>query len=177
VPGAMTELAIALGSPGRAPEIPEAADLYGWLVGSWALEVRHYAGADVRALGLGGELHASRVLEGRGVQDVWIMPVRADRSAPFDPARNMYGTTLRIWDPALAAWRITWINPARNHTEQQIGRASGDDIVQLGMRASGTITRWRFTERTARSFHWLGDALADDGQTWRREGEFVATRA
>ena len=25
-----------LGASGRSPEIPEAADLYGWLVGSWA---------------------------------------------------------------------------------------------------------------------------------------------
>jgi hypothetical protein len=170
------EFPIALAAPGRAAAIPETADVYGWLVGSWALEVRHYAGTDVSALGVGGELHASRVLEGRGVQDVWIMPIRRDRAAPFEPARNMYGTTLRIWDAALDAWRITWINPAQNHTEQQIGRASGADIVQLGARSNGTITRWRFTEITPRSFHWLGDALATDGQTWRREGEFVATR-
>ena len=170
------ELPIALGAADRAPEIPEAADVYGWLVGSWTLEVRYYAGVNVSALGVGGELHASRVLEGRGVQDVWIMPIRRDRATPFDPARNMYGTTLRIWDAALEAWRITWINPARNHTEQQIGRTSGADIVQLGARSNGTITRWQFTEITPRSFRWLGDALATDGQTWRREGEFAATR-
>jgi hypothetical protein len=167
---------VALAAAGRAAEIAEASDLYGWLVGSWALEVRHYAGAEVSALGIRGELHASRVLEGRGVQDTWIMPIREARTRPFDPTRNMYGTTLRIWDPALEAWRITWINPAQNHTEQQLGRASGADIVQLGARASGTITRWRFTEITPGSFRWLGDALAVDGETWRREGEFVATR-
>ena len=164
-------------APARAPEIPEGSDLYGWLVGSWSLEVRHYAGVDVTGLGVLGELHAERVLEGRGIQDVWIMPPRTARAAPIDPARNMYGTTLRIWDPALQAWRITWINPAQSRTEQQIGRASGKDIVQLGLRGNGTVTRWQFTEITPRSFHWLGDALAPDGVTWRREGEFLATRA
>jgi hypothetical protein len=167
----------ALGAPDRAPDIPETSDLYGFLVGSWSLEVRYYAAVDVRALGVRGEVHAARVLEGRGIQDVWIMPPRDQRSGPIDEVRNMYGTTLRIWDPAIKAWRITWINPARNHTEQQIGRASGKDIVQLGVRANGTTTRWMFTEITARSFHWFGDALDPDGTTWRREGEFVATRA
>ena len=160
----------------RAPEIAEASDLYGWLVGSWTLDVRYYGGVDVSGLGLRGELHASRVLEGRGIQDVWIMPGRSQRAAAVDPARNMYGTTLRIWDSAIQAWRITWINPARNHTEQQIGRARGRDIVQLGARPSGQLTRWMFTEIAPRSFHWLGDVLDVDGTTWRREGEFIVTR-
>jgi hypothetical protein len=89
----------------------------------------------------------------------------------------MYGTTLRSWDPAIGAWRIAWSNPARNHHEQQIGRWSGKDIVQLGVRPAGVATRWMFTEITPRSFRWLGDALTADGATWFREGEFVATRA
>jgi len=160
----------------RSPELADTSDLYGWLVGSWGLEVRWYAGADVAGLGLTGELHADRILEGRGIQDVWIMPRRVDRVGPRDPVRNMYGTTLRIWDPAIEAWRITWINPARNYTEQQVGRPRGNDIVQLGTRANGTLTRWSFLERAPGSFRWIGDVLEPDGLTWRREGEFVATR-
>jgi hypothetical protein len=89
----------------------------------------------------------------------------------------MYGTTLRSWDPAIGAWRIAGSNPARNHHEHQIGRWSGTDIVQLGVRLDGLATRWMFTEITPRSFRWLGDALAADGITWTREAEFVATRA
>ena len=33
-----------LRASGRSPEIPEAADAYGWLVGSWELDCRRYAG-------------------------------------------------------------------------------------------------------------------------------------
>jgi hypothetical protein len=40
----------------------------------------------------------------------------------------------------------------------------------------GTATRWRFTEITPNSFHWLGEALNPDGATWKLEGEFRATR-
>lgn len=94
------------------------------------------------------------------------------------PRALLYGTTLRVWDTALEAWRITWINPQRNWVEQQVGRPSGKDIVQLGIRPStGAVTRWRFTEIAERSFRWLGDALDGDGVTWRPEGELFATRA
>jgi len=88
----------------------------------------------------------------------------------------MYGTTLRMWDPALGAWRIRWFNPVSGHEERQTGRRVGDEIVQVGARPDGTATRWRFTEITNDSFRWLGEALAADGKTWKLEGEFRAHR-
>jgi hypothetical protein len=165
-----------LAGNGRAAEIPEPADAYGWLVGDWELDVLHYWGMNVAARGIKGEVHAGWVLEGRAVQDVWIMPRRAERTGQLDKKMNMYGTTLRAWDAALGAWRISWSNPAGDHYEQQIGRKSGNDIVQLGTRPDGTTTRWSFTEITPDSFHWLGEALQPDGKSWRLEGEFRARR-
>ncbi len=81
-----------------------------------------------------------------------------------------------MWDPSIQAWRVTWINPAGDHREEQIGRRSGKDIVQIGARADGTPTRWMFTEITPDSFHWIGEALEPDGRTWKLEGEFRAKR-
>src|SRR5262249_42807862 len=151
--GSSTGFHAALAAPCRAPEIAEENDVYGWLVGDWKLEVLHYWGQDVSARGLTGEVHAGWVLEGRAIQDVWIMPPRASRVSLPDTRMNMYGTTLRVFDPALEAWRITWTNPAGSHHEQQIGRRIGQDIIQLGTRPNGTTTRWRFTETTPASFH------------------------
>src|SRR5262245_42562409 len=131
----------ALSCGSRAAEIPEEADTYGWLVGAWDLEVLHYWAQNVAARAIKGEVHAGWVLEGRAVQDVWIMPRRADRTGPFDKKMNMYGTTLRVWDASRNAWRITWSNPAGSHYEEQIGRKIGNDIVQLGTRPDGTATR------------------------------------
>lgn len=165
-----------LTATGRSPDIPQAADAYGWLVGSWELDVHHYWAQDVSARKIKGEAHFAWVLEGRAVQDVWIMPRRADRAGGLDKQFNMYGTTLRVWDPAIEAWRITWRNPAGDHHEEQIGRRIGTDVVQLGTRPDGTTTRWSFTEITADSFHWLGEALLPDGKSWRLEGEFRARR-
>jgi hypothetical protein len=166
----------ALDAAERSAEIPADADVYGFLVGSWTLDVRRYRGVDVSRDGLRGEVHAAWVLEGRAVQDVWIMPERSARQSPLSRDFDMYGTTLRLWDPALKAWRISWSNPAHSHYEQQIGRRVGADIVQLGTRVDGTATRWRFVEITADAFHWLGEALQPDGSTWALEGEFLARR-
>ena len=165
----------ALAATGRSPEIPESSDLYGWLVGSWELDVLRYR-VDVSEQRLKGEVHFAWVLEGRAVQDVWIMPPRRGRNEPPDRMCNMYGTTLRVWDAALEAWRVTWINGVTGMRDELIGRASGKDIVQIGTHANGTPIRWIFTEITRNSFRWTGEALDPDGKTWKLEGEFQAKR-
>jgi hypothetical protein len=162
-----------LPAPGRSPEIPECADAYGWLVGDWELDCLHYKGAPVS---IQGEAHFAWALEGRAVQDVWIMPRVSDRGSTPNHGNNMYGSTFRVWDSSIQAWRISWKNPVHNHFEEQIGRRSGKDVVQIGVRPDGTPTRWRFTEITSDSFHWLGEALDSDGATWKLEGEFRAKR-
>jgi hypothetical protein len=165
-----------IGAEARSPEIPEEHDVYGWLVGSWDLEVRVYWAQDVSAKNLSAEAHFAWALEGRAIQDVWIMPPVDRRRSKLDPQMNMYGTTLRVWDATLKAWRITWLNPAGQHFEQQIGRRVGSEIVQLGTRPDGTTTRWRFTEITPDSFRWLGESLRLEVETWTLEGEFRARR-
>ena len=165
----------SLAAADRAPEIPESHDIYGWLEGNWELDVRHYR-IDVSALGLKGEAHFFRALEGRAVQDVWIMPSRDARHAKLSPENNMYGTTLRIWDPSIAAWRITWLNPITGQRDELIGRRIGNDIIQVGTRRDGTPIRWNFTQITSDGFRWTGEALEPDGTTWRLEGEFYARR-
>jgi len=71
-----------LAAPGRSLEIRESGDVYGWLVGSWELEVLHYKAVDVSAQRIRGEAHFGWVLEGRAIQDVWITPRPEDRSPP-----------------------------------------------------------------------------------------------
>lgn len=159
----------------RSPEIPESLDAYGWLIGSWELDVRFYW-QDVSTLNIRGEAYFMWVLEGRAVQDVWIMPRRSDRTPSLQKAVNTFGTTLRVWDPKIQAWRVTWINPATGQRNELIGRREGNDIVQIGSHADGTPIRWNFTEVTPDSFRWTGEALEPDGKTWKLQGEFLAKR-
>jgi hypothetical protein len=165
----------ALSAPGRCTDIDDADDVYGWLVGSWRMQVLHYR-EDLRAAPLQGEIQFGWVLEGRAVQDVWIMPPREQRTGTRLAAHDMYCTTLRIWDPALRAWRVTYLNPATGQRDELIGRRIGAEIVQIGTHANGTPIRWNFTDISRDAFHWTGVALAPDGVTWKLEAEFAAQR-
>jgi hypothetical protein len=165
----------ALSADQCSDEIPPPDNLYGWLVGAWELDVRRY-GVDVAERKIKGEAHFGWALEGRVMQDVWIMPRRQDRTRGVDKICNFYGTTLRVWDATLQAWRVTWINPITESGDELIGRWSGKDIVQIGTHANGTPIRWMFTEITPDSFRWTGEALEPDGKTWRLEAEFLAKR-
>lgn len=165
----------ALSAPARATDIDAADDVYGWLIGSWDMEVVHYR-VDLGDARRRGEIHFGWVLEGRAVQDVWIMPPRSERHAGLAAGDAMYGTTLRVWDPALRAWRVTYINPLSGQRDELVGRRVGDDLVQIGSHADGTPIRWNFTDITRDSFRWTGVALAQDGVTWTLEAEFHARR-
>jgi hypothetical protein len=170
-----TSFAEALIAAERSGEIPETDDLYGRFVGSWGIEVFDYQ-RDGTVMKNSGEVHFSRVLEGRAMQLVWAIPCRRERGAQLPKAGNRYGTTLCVWDPEIRAWRVTWINPVSGIRTELVARSSGARIVQIGRHADGTPVRWNFSEITERSFRWTGEALAADGETWNLEVEFRATR-
>src|SRR5689334_9067882 len=54
--GSIMTMLQALSAAGRDPEIPPEADIYGWLVGSWELDVIHYM-HDVRSRAIKGSAH------------------------------------------------------------------------------------------------------------------------
>jgi hypothetical protein len=59
---------------------------------------------------------------------------------------------------------------------RQVGRAVGNDIVQMGEEHDGVVRRWRFVEISDRSFRWLGEASFDKGTTWKLEMEMRARK-
>jgi hypothetical protein len=178
---AASPLSGVLDSPGPAPDRADKLALYAFLVGDWDTRVLAIDEAGERHESR-GEIHADWVLEGRAIQDVWLTPPRSERPAPGAPLPELpvtgawYGTTLRVYDPALDAWRIQWIDPATRFFAEQIGRAEGPDIVQRGEGPGGTEMRWRFTEIEPDSFLWIGEVSADGGATWRVQVEVRATR-
>jgi hypothetical protein len=169
-----------LHSAGPAPDRADKLGLYGFLIGSWETTViAHEEGGATHTNH--GEIHAGWVLEGRALQDVWMLPNRAERRAAAVPPQlpvtgDWYGTTLRIYDPGIDAWHILWSNPASQFYARQIGRARGADIVQNGRHESGALMRWSFTRIKDRSFHWLGEISTDDGASWRLQVEVLARR-
>ena len=144
-----------------APAPAEASENVAvWLADRRLDHGRHHAATTDGAPGRQGTIHFGWVLEGRAIQDVWILP------------GFFHGTTLRIYDPNLDAWHILWSDPLRQYFTRQIGRARGNDIVQEGRNDAGEPTRWRFTDITPNSFRWIGERSLDDGATLAPAGRF-----
>ena len=158
------------------PEHAGPLQLYGRFVGDWDSEIIAHDpdGAPHRAR---GEIHFGWILEGRAIQDVWIVPPRGElRHGDAAANVNSYGTTLRIYDVSIDAWQIQWSDPVTRNFLHMIGRGQGDDIVQLGTRPDGKLIRWSFSEITPNSFRWRGEISDDEGVSWRLNVEFLARR-
>ena len=143
--------------------------LFGRFVGSWKLE---WTGPHAETAT--GELLFGWVLGGRAVQDVWIVPGRG-QPGENQPPLAFHGSTIRFYDPAIDAWRSTWIEPINGRVRRFIGRPEGDDIILLSDEDQPWL-RWRFTEITPASFTWLGEISHDRGNSWFREETMAATR-
>jgi len=154
----------ALHSEGPANDRAEHLQLYGRLIGDWVMDATVHR-EDGTTLKRAGEIHFGWVLEGRAIQDVWILP------------GVFHGTTLRVYDPGLGAWHILWSDPLRQFYARQLGRAQGDDIVQIGKNDGGVMLRWSFTDITPSSFRWLGESSVDDGKSWHLQADFRARRS
>jgi hypothetical protein len=166
----------ALGANGPAADRAGKMDLYGRFVGSWDLDVTQFPDNGARRQRQ-GEWHFGWTLEGRAIQDVWIVPSRGElRHGDAAANANSYGTTLRVYDPRIDAWQIQWTDPVTQNFLHMIGRRHGDDIVQLGTRPDGKPIRWSFSEITPASFHWRGEISDDEAATWRLNVEFLARR-
>ena len=156
-----------LSATGPHPSLGRQAETYGRVIGSWRGEmIDHFSGETPQKHSV--EAHFGWVLEGRAVQDVWITPARSERGIGEKPAVDWYGATFRVYDPKADLWRVIWNDPVSGQRIELEGRAQGNDVVQLGIRA-GRLIRWTFSEMRADSFKWQGHALEDDGNTWRLE--------
>ncbi len=175
---ANSKLAAVLLAPGPSAANAEKLNLYGGFVGDWATDIVVHT-MDGRQFKSEGEIHFDWVLEGRAIQDVWMIPKSRDRHsgiAPLPIAGNWYGTTLRVYDAAIDAWRIFWIDPATNSFRQQIGRQAGADIVQEGIAENDALSRWSFVAITGQSFDWRAEVSGDEGASWRLVVEVFARR-
>jgi hypothetical protein len=158
------------------PSVSGERDVYAPLLGAWdARVIDHLPDGSDREQS--AEIHFARVLDGRAVQDLWIAPARHERPGPRERAPGgRYGTTLRVYDPELEAWRITWWNPLSGIECRLVGRRIGSRIVQTGTDEDGRPIRWSFDEIGPDSFHWRGERSDDGGRSWICETEFLARR-
>ena len=122
--GMTTPFLDALGADGPRPTAPARWTFTG---ASSAPGISTSRNSPTTASGAGarGEWHFGWALEGRAIQDVWIVPPRGElRHGDAAANVNSYGTTLRVYDPRIDAWQIQWTDPVTQNFLQMIGRAA-----------------------------------------------------
>lgn len=168
---AFAELLLA---DGPDPELEEELMLFGRLVGGWDVAARFLDPDGNVTLEVGGEWHFGWALQGRAVVDVLFSPSRAEHVAGEEWFE--YGTTVRVYDPKLGAWRMTWNPTSPSESKNLIARPDGDGIFIEGRAPEGKLVRWTFSEITDDSFLWQGRDSHDDGETWVLSEEMRCTR-
>lgn len=151
----------------------DALRMYGQFVDAWDVDVIAYP-PDKPPVRQRGEWIFSWALEGRAVQDVWIVPARSQRSQAGTGARP-YGTTLRFPDASGSRWRIVWINPVSHSLFTMTASFQNGEILQEGVDEEGHRFRWVFYEIEPDRFRWRAEDLAD-GRTWTLRQEMRVTR-
>lgn len=159
----------------RGPAAGRESDmrLYGRFVGDWDVEMTLYP-EDGHPVHARGEWIFGWVLEGRAIQDTWIVPARADRD-PQSAKPGPYGTTLRFPAPGSDRWRVTWLNPVNGAIQVMSAREIDGEIVQEGRDEDGRPFRWVFHAITAERFRWRSEELSGEG-LWRLNQEMIVTR-
>ncbi|MDQ3919830.1 MAG: hypothetical protein M3348_15285 [Acidobacteriota bacterium] len=165
----------ALAADGPAADRDGEMMLFGQFVGDWDVDFTVY-GPDGTRQTEKAEWHFGWVLEGRAVQDVWIVPRRGERDKA-SPVPRDYGTTIRFYDPAIDAWRVVYASPVHGDLLTFVARRVGDEIVLEGRDPEGSPMRWIFSEITGKSFRWRRVVSTDGGKTWQLHKEMSVRRA
>lgn len=138
--------------------------LFGQFVGSWQADWV-WTTDDGQAHRLRGEVQFGWILAGRAIQDTWIVP-RHEDWANGRPPLGFYGTTIRFYDPALGAWRSTWIDPPNGRVRRFTGGAAAQGIALISDEEPPHL-RWTFTDIEPDSFRWQGEIRRDPADAWR----------
>jgi hypothetical protein len=166
----------ALVARGPALSLGKRAAAFNRLVGSWDVEVFDIESDGARRV-TEGEWHFAWVLEGRALQDVLIVPRSADRHFEMSIKGNRYVTALRLFDRALDAWRVFFVDPLSGAYIAMVARIAGDQIVEEGRDLKGDLHRKILSDFRDDSFHTREDVSRDDGATWQGTTEIRARRA
>lgn len=166
----------ALPAEGLSPELGDADNIFGFLIGSWEIDALLYS-ANGGVKQTKGEVHASWVLEGRAIQDLFIFPGRGERHAGVPVQGDRYATSIRTYDRGLKAWRVNFINPAAYETSAELtARRRGDGIVMEGRLADGTPIRWQYDKVTPTSFQYSAEKMQSGDGSWHRYLELFGKR-
>jgi hypothetical protein len=168
------EFLAALYSEKANPELGENLNLFGQFVGEWDVEWYGYEPNNEEEHEK-GEWIFSWALDGRIIQDIWIIPGRDRRNLEGLP-KGEYGTTLRYYNEKTKIWNVVWLGPIKNRLNTFDARKIGDEIVMEETNSINRGMKWIFSEITNNSFRWRSVISIDGGKNWKLVQEMKVSR-
>ncbi len=120
-----------------------------------------------------GEWIFSTILNGDGVQDVFICPSRNERISHPQPDAE-YGTTIRVYNPQKQKWDICYTCLGKMVFLE--AEKIEDKIILKNLSSDDELNLWIFDNISTLKFHWESKTSFDGGKTWRTNGEVFAKK-
>jgi hypothetical protein len=159
------DMVTALQARGPNPTFGDQAKVYDRLVGTWEVEYTDFS-KDGKSTHRSGEFIVGWVMDGRAIQDFWIVYPSGARKE-----REVY-TDLRYYDPKSRTWPSTFIDVEHASVAKFTGGAVGDERIVFDTRDfDDTNTRWSINDLRSDSFVWREEESLDGGKTWRLTAE------
>ena len=169
------EMFEALAARGPHPDIAQSANaIYAPFVGSWDVEMFDLESDGARRVSR-GEWYFAWILEGRAMQDVLMVPPRAERRNGVLAKGNRCATTLRVFDRASGMWRVHRFDPSAQTEETFTAKQEGHQIVQATTDGTGATARETFSGIDTASFRWRRE-ISDGLGSWKLKAESIAAR-
>lgn len=149
-------------SKSRHSSIPESKDTFGKFIGKWNLDltITNHDGSNLKYK---GEWHFHRILQGRAIQDIWIIPGLTSHD---DNDFHEYGTTVRTFNPKTNKWKAVWVGPIQN---QLFIFDIEDNINQITLTETNIPNlemKWSFFDISQNSFKWKSEVKTKEHSNW-----------
>jgi hypothetical protein len=151
----------ALAATGPHASLGDQAKVLEQLVGTWDIEYRDIL-KDGREQRRSGQFIMAWVLDGRAIEDVWIVEPSEGRQE-----REVYAD-IRYFDSKTRTWPTVFIDPEHASMAKFTGGATLDGRMVLQTSDLGRPqNRWSFTANGPDSFVFRDEYSNDGGETWK----------
>ena len=140
----------------KTDRIPDEYDWFDPLLGDWDCD--YYDEYDNQSRHVKGEWIFRRILEGTGIQDIFIFPSRATKDVDPQPDAE-YGTSLRMYNKEQNCYDVVY---TCDHIMKRLCFTKQDDKL-VGKVLDEEATYWIFSDITDNSFRWEYVEIKEDG--------------
>ena len=150
-------------------KIPEEYDWFAPLIGDWDFDYYDQYDKD-KPRHVKGEWIFRRILEGAGIEDMFICPSRVERITNPQPDGE-YGVAIRMFNPHTKVYDMVYTTFGFM-TRVTFGK---ENSMLVGKPDYDKNARWVFREITENTFHWQNITIMENGD-WRINVNVYAKR-